>query len=121
MRPMIQFSSDTRLKELPNVPTAREIARNAEELALIKLTEAPLQIAYPISLPPGVPRERVAMMRKALMDTMNDPAFRDEAIKMKLDYSPRDGDHSRAIAELTKSPPSAIASYKALFEGKGSE
>lgn len=122
MRPMIQFSSDTRLKELPNVPTAREIARNAEELALIKLTEAPLQIAYPISLPPGVPRERVAMMRKAFMDTMNDPAFRDEAIKMKLDYSPRDGQTIEgAIAELTKSPPSAIASYKALFEGKGSE
>jgi tripartite-type tricarboxylate transporter receptor subunit TctC len=122
MRPMIQFGSDTRLKELPNVPTAREIARNPEELALVKLTEAPLQIAYPIAMPPGVPPERVALMRKAFMDTMNDPAFRAEAIKMRLDYSPRDGQTiETAFAELSKSPPSAIASYKALFEGRARE
>jgi tripartite-type tricarboxylate transporter receptor subunit TctC len=119
---MIQFGSDKRLKELPNVPTAREIARNPEELALVKLTEAPLQIAYPMAMPPRVPRERVALMRKAFMDTMNDSAFRDEAIKMKLDYSPRDGKTiEAAIADLAKSPPAAIASYKALFEGRGRE
>jgi len=122
MRPMIQFGSDKRLKELPNVPTAREIARNPEELALVKLTEAPLQIAYPVAMPPGVPPERVAMFRKAFMDTMTDPVFRDEAIKMKLDYSPRDGQTiDVAINELAKSPPAAIASYKALFEGRGGE
>lgn len=122
MRPMIQFGSDKRLKQLPNVPTARELARNPDELALVKLVEAPLQIAYPMAMPPGVSRERVEMMRKAFMDTMNDPAFRKEAIKMRLDYSPRDGRTvEAAIAELAKSPPAAIANYKALFEGRSGE
>jgi len=46
----------------------------------------------------------------------------DEAIKMKLDYSPRDGQTiEAAISDLAKSPPAAIASYKALFEGRAGE
>jgi tripartite-type tricarboxylate transporter receptor subunit TctC len=115
-RPMIQFGSSNRLPALPNVPTAQELARNPGELALVKLTEAPLQIAYPIGMPPGVPADRVAIMRKAFMDTMNDPAFRNEAKKMKLDYSPRDGRAvEAAIAEIANSPKSAIISYREIF------
>lgn len=122
IRPMIQFGSDKRLAALPNVPTARELARNAAELALVKLTEAPLQVAYPIALPPGVPAPRVATLRQAFMDTMNDPAFRDEARKMKLDYSPRSGQAiEAAITALAGSPPEAIASYRELFGSRPSE
>ncbi len=116
IRPMIQFGNSERLAVLPDVPTAQELARNPEELALVKLSEAPLQVAYPIALPPGVPPERVAVMRKAFMDTMNDPAFRDEANRMKLDYSPKDHRVIEAvIGELARSPRSAIESYQKLF------
>ena len=36
-------------------------------------------------LPEGVPRERVAALRKAFMAAMTDPALLAEAEKMKLD------------------------------------
>jgi tripartite-type tricarboxylate transporter receptor subunit TctC len=122
MRPMIQFGNAERLAALPNVPTARELARDAKELALVKLTEAPLQIAYPIALPPEVPAERVALMRKAFTDTMNDPAFRNEALKMKLEYSPRTGQAiEAAIADIARSPRDAIASYQELFGNRPGE
>ena len=115
-RPMIQFGSPKRLAGLPDVPTARELARDPQELALVKLTEAPLQIAYPVGMPPGVPAERVAIMREAFVDTMDDPAFREEAQKLKLDYSPKDGPVIDAeIAEIAQSPESAIASYRKIF------
>ena len=81
-----------------------------------------MQIAYPIALPPGVPRDRVAMMRKAFMDTMNDPAFRKEAFTMKLDYSPRDGRAVEAeITGIAKSPPEAIARYREIFGNRAGE
>lgn len=115
-RPMIQFGSDKRLPALPDVPTGQELAINPEALALVKLTEAPLQIAYPIGMPPGVPADRVAIMRKAFMDTMNDPAYRNEAKKMKLDYSPKDGRVIDAtLAQIAESPKGAIESYRAIF------
>lgn len=115
-RPMIQFGSAKRLPALSDVPTAQELAINPDALALVKLTEAPLQVAYPVGLPPGVPKERVTIMRKAFMDTMNDPAFRREALKMKLDYSPKDGSAIEAmIGEIAGSPKAAIDSYRAIF------
>ena len=110
------IGSPKRLAGLPDVPTARELARDPQELALVKLTEAPLQIAYPVGMPPGVPAERVAIMREAFVDTMDDPAFREEAQKLKLDYSPKDGPVIDAeIAEIAQSPESAIASYRKIF------
>ena len=113
---MIQFGSPERLPDLANVPTAQELTRTPEQLALVKLVEAPQQISYPMALPPNVPAERVAMLRKAFMDTMKDPAFRDEAIKMKLDYSPRDGQAiTTAISEISGTPKAVIESYKRIF------
>lgn len=115
-RIMIQFGSPERLPDLANVPTAQELTRTPEQLALVRLVEAPQQISYPMALPPNVPAERVAMLRKAFMDTMKDPAFRDEAIKMKLDYSPRDGKAiTTAISEISGTPKAVIESYKRIF------
>jgi tripartite-type tricarboxylate transporter receptor subunit TctC len=114
-RPMIQFGRETRLPALPNVPTARELAETPEQLAMIKFVEAPLMIGYPFALPPGVPADRVAIMQKAFMDTMNDPEFKDDMLKQKLEYTPKDG---KSIADLVeqieKTPASVIKRYKEL-------
>jgi len=114
-RPMIQFGRETRLPALADVPTARELAQTPEQLAMIKFVEAPLMIGYPFALPPGVPKDRVAIMQKAFMDTMNDPEFKAELLKQSLEYTPKDG---KAIADLVaqmgKTPASVIKRYKEL-------
>jgi tripartite-type tricarboxylate transporter receptor subunit TctC len=112
---MIQFGRETRLPALANVPTARELAQTPDQLAMIKFVEAPLMIGYPFALPPGVPADRVAIMRKAFMDTMNDPEFKDDMAKQNLEYTPKDG---KAIADLIQematTPPAVIKRYKEL-------
>jgi tripartite-type tricarboxylate transporter receptor subunit TctC len=114
-RPMIQFGRETRLPALSNVPTARELAETPEQLAMIKFVEAPLMIGYPFALPPGVPADRVAIMQKAFMDTMNDPEFKADMLKQRLEYTPKDG---KSIADLVeqmgKTPASVIKRYKEL-------
>jgi len=42
-------------------------------------------------LPPGTPKDRVQILRKAFLDTMKDPDFVADANKVKLDINPRDG------------------------------
>ena len=114
-RPMIQFGRETRLPALPDVPTARELAETPEQLAMIKFVEAPLMIGYPFALPPGVPADRVAIMQKAFMDTMNDPEYKADILKQSLEYTPKD---AKAIADLVaqmgRTPASVIKRYKEL-------
>jgi tripartite-type tricarboxylate transporter receptor subunit TctC len=114
-RPMIQFGRETRLPALSNVPTARELAETPEQLAMIKFVEAPLMIGYPFALPPGVPADRVALMQKAFMDTMNDPEFKAELLKQSLEYTPKNGKAiADLITEMAKTPPAVIKRYKEL-------
>jgi tripartite-type tricarboxylate transporter receptor subunit TctC len=47
--------------------------------------------ARPYIVPPGTPKARVEVLRKAFMDTMRDPAFAAELKKAKLDLNPLDG------------------------------
>jgi tripartite-type tricarboxylate transporter receptor subunit TctC len=42
-------------------------------------------------LPPGTPKGRVQVLRRAFADTMKDPAFLAEAKKANLDINPADG------------------------------
>jgi tripartite-type tricarboxylate transporter receptor subunit TctC len=120
-RPMIQFGRTARFSVFPDVPTAREVARDEEERGLIALAEASLLIAYPFALPPKVPTERVALVRKAFIETMRDPAYRADVIKGQLDYSPRDGDDIQAtISSIASMPPAIIARYKEIIVGNRS-
>ena len=115
-RPVVQFGRADRLPIISNVPTARELAKNEEGLALMLFAEAPLEMGYPFALPPGVPAERVALLRKAFKDTIEDPRYVEDISKIKLELTPKYGDEVQAIvSKLTKSPPSVIARYKALM------
>jgi tripartite-type tricarboxylate transporter receptor subunit TctC len=115
IRSLIQFGRVQRFAAFPEVPTAREVARSAEERGLIELAEASLLIAYPFTLPPMVPPERVAIFRRAFTATMNDPGFRADVMKGKLDYSPKDGGEVQAtIASMAKMSPETIARYKQI-------
>ena len=52
----------------------------------------------PYVLPPGVPAERVAALRKAFLDTLRDPDLLAEGRKLGLDLDPISGDELQAIA-----------------------
>jgi hypothetical protein len=57
-----QFARRTRHPDLPDVPTARELGRDAKARELIVFAETPLlTMARPFVAPPGVPAERLEM------------------------------------------------------------
>jgi tripartite-type tricarboxylate transporter receptor subunit TctC len=114
MRFMIVFGHEKRFPALPDVPTARELARTPQERALVDLVEAPLSLGTPFALPPGVPQDRVALLRKAFMATMEDPEYKAEIAKAKMEYSPRSGQQIQEdLARLSKTPDDVLKTYRA--------
>jgi tripartite-type tricarboxylate transporter receptor subunit TctC len=119
IRPMIQFGRVDRLPDLADVPTARELARTAEDRALIEFAEAPLLMARPFAAPPGVPKERVEILRSAFMKTMTDPDYLADVKTQKTEHSPTDGAAVQALVrELAKAPPAVIKRYLNALGGK---
>src|SRR5260221_13099231 len=47
LRMLVQFEHETRWKQLPDVPTARELATTAQDKALLELAELPFLMARP--------------------------------------------------------------------------
>jgi tripartite-type tricarboxylate transporter receptor subunit TctC len=79
--------------ELPNVPLAIDQAKTEEGKKLIQVgIHDASAITYLYSLPPGTPKDRVQILRKAFMDTMKDPELVAEAKKAHLDLNPAPGD-----------------------------
>ncbi|MBI4489935.1 MAG: hypothetical protein HY694_12680, partial [Deltaproteobacteria bacterium] len=78
--------------DLPKVPLVINFAKTEEARKLIRaLVHTVGPTARPYMLPPGTPKERVEILRKAYMDTMKDAEFLAEAKKAKLDINPLDG------------------------------
>jgi tripartite-type tricarboxylate transporter receptor subunit TctC len=107
---------------LPDVPSALDLARNADDRALIEVGAAPLGTGRPFLMPPAVPADRVAAMRKALAETFADPAFIGEANKRQLDVaSPRTGQELQALVQriYTKTPQDVIVRLRKIMNPGG--
>jgi tripartite-type tricarboxylate transporter receptor subunit TctC len=107
----------TRLPDLPNVPLALEFAKDEASRTLLRLVDAPAEMAKPFALPPGVDPARVQMLRDALQATFRDPVFLEEAKVMNLEFQPKTADQIQQILNQVLATPSHIAaSYRHIIQ-----
>jgi tripartite-type tricarboxylate transporter receptor subunit TctC len=97
LRPLLQFGRTSRLPELADVPTGRELAKDAKAQALLEFAELPFFMALPFVAPPDIPPDRAQALQAAFMAMGRDEAFLDDAKRLGLDISPID---SAAIGKL---------------------
>ncbi len=115
---LAQFGHEKRWSRLPDTPTARELVKAPDDLAVLELAELPLRVARPYMLPPDVPQARAELLKRAFMDANRDPAYLDEARRLQIDISPLTGDAVQATyGEAAKIPATIIARYKAILAG----
>jgi tripartite-type tricarboxylate transporter receptor subunit TctC len=116
---LLQFARRTRHPDLPNVPTARELAPDAKARELIVFAETPLlTMARPFAAPPGVPAERLAALRSAFAAAHRDPDFSAEGEKLGLDISPVSAaEMSRALDDMAHASPEVLDYMKRLMAG----
>jgi tripartite-type tricarboxylate transporter receptor subunit TctC len=107
-------------KGYQDVPMFTELGRNDTEKQILKLFAAVVDIGRPLLTTPGVPADRIALLRGAFDATMADPEFLAEAKKAKLDISPTNGAKLQKIVEdIIATPQSVIAAAKAASDDKG--
>jgi tripartite-type tricarboxylate transporter receptor subunit TctC len=116
---LVQFARRTRHPDLPEVPTARELALDAEARELIVFAETPLlTMARPYVAPPDVPPERLAALRAAFDAAHRDPAFVAEANKLGIDISPVTADAIvQALDGMSHASPTVLDYMKKLITG----
>ncbi|HKY07969.1 MAG TPA: tripartite tricarboxylate transporter substrate-binding protein [Candidatus Binatia bacterium] len=73
---------DPEVKDLPLIP---EIIKGEDNLSAYQTWSGTYEFQRPFSVPPGTPKDRLQVLRKAFAATMNDPGFKAEAEKSKFE------------------------------------
>lgn len=99
------------VSDLPKVPVAIELAKTDEARKLIQAgIHDTAAITRPYALPPGTPKDRVQLLRRAFRETMKDKDFVAEAVKSKLDIDPASGEEvEKIVAGLFKLDATTVA------------
>jgi len=118
---LVQFARVTRHPDLPDVPTARELALDASARELIVFAETPLlTMARPFAAPPGTPPDRLAALRHAFDAAHHDPQFIAEGDKLGVDISPVTADAmTQALDAMAHASPKVFDYMKELMAGAG--
>jgi len=105
--------------DLPRVPLLSDlVASDPRKEAIAGFMSLAVSVARPFAAPPGVPDDRVAVLRRAFDATMQDPEFLAEANQLNSDIDPMSGDETqRAIARILSTPKSVIAEVQAALGG----
>jgi tripartite-type tricarboxylate transporter receptor subunit TctC len=103
--------------ELPGVRMVMDYAKTDLDRRVIKTGVHDYNpTARPYVFPPGTPKERVQILRKAFADTMKDPEFIADAQKAKLDLSPLSGeDFEKIVVSFYRTEPEVVARLKDIL------
>jgi len=95
---------------LAGVPHVFDFAKGADQRQIYNLIFGPQGLGRSFAAPPGVPADRLNILRAAFQATMKDAQFLEDTRKAKLDISPQTGEEVQAFVEqMYASPPEAIA------------
>ncbi|HSE91225.1 MAG TPA: hypothetical protein VLJ79_33760 [Candidatus Binatia bacterium] len=70
--------------EVKDLPRLNEVVRGEENRAILNAYLQPYNFYRPFTLPPGTPKERLSILRKAFKATLDDPEFLAEAKSSEL-------------------------------------
>jgi len=113
----VLLQSSFRDPSLGDVPLLQDLVdKNSEGGQLIELFSSPGVIGKPTIAGPGVPKERVALLRKAYEETMIDPAFLADAERIGVPIHPVSGEELQSVVKrIAEMPPARIAAAKAAL------
>ncbi len=86
--------------ELTTVPLVMDFAKTDDGRRVIEVAIfADSAVVRSFTLPPGTPKERVQLVRKAFVETLRDPAFLAEAERAKLETEPVPGEEMERVVQ----------------------
>jgi tripartite-type tricarboxylate transporter receptor subunit TctC len=94
--------------DLPDVPLVTELARNEDDLRILRLVFVRGTLGRPFVAPPGIPPARAAALRKAFDDMVADPEFLAEAERARLEITPISGAELEELIEEVYATPAPL-------------
>jgi hypothetical protein len=104
---------------LESIPRMVDLAKNEENRRVLEIFTAPTTIGRSFAAPPGVPAERIAELRGALMAMVKDPEFLAEIEKLNFDLEPMSGADLQAFFTKASYPPALIERAKEVAKLAG--
>ena len=108
MRLLVQMAP-TRDPEHLDTPTILDLVSVPEDRHVVELVLNRMLVGRPFIAPPGIPADRVALLRTAFRQAVEDPELRWEAEKLRLAIDPMWGEEAHeVIARLYRTPPQVV-------------
>jgi tripartite-type tricarboxylate transporter receptor subunit TctC len=112
---IVQFALK-RHSELPDIPTAVDLARNNEERAILSAIMNATEVGTAFFTTPGVPADRLTALRRAFDATMTDPELLADAQRINVGVSPMPGEELQAlVAEVSNLSPALLSKVRAAY------
>jgi tripartite-type tricarboxylate transporter receptor subunit TctC len=109
------LTPDPRLK---GIPVATDLANSDADRLALRLFFARVELGRPLVLPPGVPANRVVLLRNALRDTIDDTGFRMDALRQGLNIDYVTGEQLQStIAAAFRTPMAVLQRTKDALRG----
>lgn len=106
--------------DLPNVPIVTELLSDESKRKQLEFSLAWLPMGRPYVAPPGVPADRVELLRESFLKALASPELRAEADKMSTEVSPMSGKDIQSLLErLYATPKVVVDSVRQIMLGTG--
>jgi tripartite-type tricarboxylate transporter receptor subunit TctC len=86
---------------LPDVPAMAEFGQTPEDKQILALFGSTAEVGRGLLAPPGVPADRLAILRQAFSAMVADPAFNAEMERRKMEFGPMSGEGVQTLMEDT--------------------
>jgi tripartite-type tricarboxylate transporter receptor subunit TctC len=107
IRILVQFAI-ARSKDLADVPAVVEFGKTREDKDVLRFYANSGAVGRAVIAPPGMPADRVALLRTAFDTTLKDPDFLAEIKTTKLEFDPLPGAELQALVEASSKVSSAV-------------
>lgn len=108
-------AEESTIAAIPDVPSVYDLTKTLEQRQLMRFVFSSVEFGRPYVLPPEVPKEVVAILRKAFADAVNDPELVAEADKIRLDMTFRPPELlEKLVAGLYETPPAIVDAVRKL-------
>jgi tripartite-type tricarboxylate transporter receptor subunit TctC len=118
---LIPFLIHTRLADplVKNVPLFTDVLKDEVNIATYRAYMSQMEYQRPLTIAPGTPKERLAILRTAFKATLADPEFQAQAKKSKLDITYVSGEEvEKIVGDVLSISPKVKENLQFLLQAK---
>ena len=105
--------------DLADVPAVVELGTTPETKAILTFYASGAAVGRSVFAPPGVPADRVKILRTAFDDMLKDPEFLAEVDKLEVEFDPASGEEmQKLITDVASVSPDTIKRMQDILQAK---